>query len=1204
MKPRKKKLNSTDMSVWAQTIFQDKYAHENKRGRKETWPEMAGRVVRHVFGAVKADKELVRKAAHYIIERKFVPGGRYLYAAGLPYHQTQNCYQGDTLVVTRQGVRPISSLSGGTHVIMTTKGEWVEAPFYSFGKQSLMKVVLTKNRVKKELYATPEHSWRIAEIKERDSGNRAKTDVLTKDLKPGDQLWQVFGHGISRISPSPDGVRHGVVFGDGCRPRDNFGFNCSNLRLCGDKNKQLLKFFAEYPQRPIEQDIEVSGLPGHYKEIVPVGFDRTYLFGWLAGYFAADGCVDERGGAVLSSTNRKNLERVREVCYILGIGTNPIFQQDRISNLTGAESTLYGVSFIRSTLVPEFFLIDEHRKRFETNPPKNNPSRWTVESVQTTDRIEEVYCAVVPETHEFVLEDNILTGNCFLFRAEDSREGWAELLQKVTLSLMTGGGVGVDYSDLREEGAPIRKTRGVSSGPIALMQMINEAGRYLRQGGNRRSAIWAGLSWKHPDILKFIRLKDWIQEVRGLKERDFNFPASMDGTNISVLLDDEFFEAVGNKKHVLSANAYAVYWETVERMLKTAEPGFSVDVGKNTGETLRNAPVSGNTYVLLKDGYARVGDIVGEQVEVWTGKQWAPTTFRKTKEHTPVAKVTITGGKEIVCDPEHEFLVERWHGAGERRRLEGVERVAAQNLKEADVLHYSPAVSQGEESWSNDEWYTLGYIYGDGTFHRRYPRAEVTLCTEESKRCLDGFASHLFTRVNYSDGRGFTRAYTHNHRIFERRSKEVFPEDVYSAFPECRASFVAGLFDADGNWFEGQNALRLASKHKDFLVGVRRLLESLKIRSIISTGGVSTYGQCQGWLLRIVTEDVEAFRQTIPTRRVTPNSGVESYRPHQIKVVTVEDGGVEDVFCCDVGVEEHAFQAEGIIISNCTEITSADDSDVCNLGSVNLSRIDSLEEMKDVVEIGTAFLLAGTVYSMVPYPRIDTVRTKNRRLGLGVMGVHEWLLMRGKKYGPDDELAQYMEIYAGNDKDAAKYAKQWKLSVPKKCRAIAPNGTIGIVAETTTGIEPIFRVAYKRRYLDAKTWRYQYVIDPTAKRLIESKGLKPEAIEDAYLLAEDVERRVAFQAWMQQYVDHGISSTINLPSWGSEQNNKEKVRLFGEMLLRHLPKLRGVTVYPDEARGGQPLVPVKYETAIKQIGEVFEEAANVCSITKGGSCGE
>src|SRR5581483_10092382 len=61
--------------------------------------------------------------------------------------------------------------------------------------------------------------------------------------------------------------------------------------------------------------------------------------------------------------------------------------------------------------------------------------------------------------------------NCFLFRAEDSREGWADLMFKITAALLTGGGIGVDYSDIRYRGAPIKGTGGFCTGPVSLMEM-------------------------------------------------------------------------------------------------------------------------------------------------------------------------------------------------------------------------------------------------------------------------------------------------------------------------------------------------------------------------------------------------------------------------------------------------------------------------------------------------------------------------------------------------------------------------------------------------------------------------------------------------------------------------------------------------------------------------------------------------------------
>lgn len=465
--------------------------------------------------------------------------------------------------------------------------------------------------------------------------------------------------------------------------------------------------------------------------------------------------------------------------------------------------------------------------------------------------------------------------NCLLLRAEDSREGWAELLSNAAMALQTGAGIGVDYSDIRPSGTPIKRTGGVASGPLSLMRMVNEVGRGVMQGGARRSAIWAGLNWNHGDAETFIKVKNWSPALRKLKEEDFNFPLEMEYTNVSILLDDLFFEAYEDEAHELHEKAHRVYRLATKQMLKTAEPGFSVDIGENAGETLRNA---------------------------------------------------------------------------------------------------------------------------------------------------------------------------------------------------------------------------------------------------------------------------------------------------------------------------------------CTEVTSADDSDICNLGSLNIGRIKDIEEMKEAVYYGTLFLLAGTVYSDLPYEKVNAVREKNRRLGLGVMGVHEWLVSRGYSYGPNEELESWMNEYTRSGEYATEIAEDLEISAPVKTRAIAPTGTIGIVAETTTGIEPIFCVAYKRRVKTAQASgpdmiNYQYVIDPTAKRLI-ANGADPYEIEDAYMLSYNVEKRIAMQAWMQQFVDHGISSTINLPE---AITDPAEVEDFGDLLMEYLPQLRGITVYPDGARGGQPLTTVPYEVAQGQEGVVFEETED--AFCKSGSCG-
>lgn len=460
--------------------------------------------------------------------------------------------------------------------------------------------------------------------------------------------------------------------------------------------------------------------------------------------------------------------------------------------------------------------------------------------------------------------------NCFLFRAEDSRESWAEIQHKVTASLMTGGGIGVEYSKLREEGAIIKRTGGTSTGPLALMNMVNESGRYIMQGGQRRSAIWAGLNWSHPDIVKFLHLKDYSDELKAAKLRDLNFPLPMELTNISVVYDTEFFIAIENENHPKHALAWNVWLQNCKQAFSSAEPGMSFNFRKDN-ENLRNA---------------------------------------------------------------------------------------------------------------------------------------------------------------------------------------------------------------------------------------------------------------------------------------------------------------------------------------CTEVTSEDDSDKCNLGTIWINRIKDKKDLAETTKYATLFLLCGGLYSDVPTDKIKLVGSKNNRIGLGLGGIHEWLISKGEDYEVTPELHRLLSIYE-QESDSAAFigAKQLGVSVPKGVRAIAPTGTIGIIAETTTGIEPLFCKAYKRRYFKDGKWLYQYVVDGSVRRLLDN-GVKIEHIKDSYDLT--FKQRVKFQADVQNYVDMAISSTCNVPAWGSETNNENTYEKNANILLKYAKRLRGFTVYPDGSRGGQPLTRVSLEEALQDEGKVFEETENSCV---NGVCG-
>jgi ribonucleoside-diphosphate reductase alpha chain len=273
-----------------------------------------------------------------------------------------------------------------------------------------------------------------------------------------------------------------------------------------------------------------------------------------------------------------------------------------------------------------------------------------------------------------------------------------------------------------------------------------------------------------------------------------------------------------------------------------------------------------------------------------------------------------------------------------------------------------------------------------------------------------------------------------------------------------------------------------------------------------------------------------------------------------------------------------------------------------------MGRVETIEEFRDIVRLGTMFLMCGTLEADLPYDKVYRTREKNRRLGLGLMGIHEWLIKRGYKYEVTPELHRWLGVYKGESDGTSKsYADALCISRPVANRAIAPTGTIGILAGTSTGIEPIFAVAYKRRFLKHNRWTYEYVVDGAAVELIDLYGANPDKIESALDLAQAPEQRIRFQADIQDYVDQSISSTINLPSWGSDLNNPDTVEHFTETLAKYAHRLRGFTCYPDGSRGGQPLTAVPYAEAKEKLGQSFEEHVethDICEISgSGGSCG-
>lgn len=119
---------------------------------------------------------------------------------------------------------------------------------------------------------------------------------------------------------------------------------------------------------------------------------------------------------------------------------------------------------------------------------------------------------------------------CFVLNVPDSIEGIMEHAQNVAIIHQTGGGTGMTYEFLRPAGSMVNSTRGVASGPVSFMNIVNQTTEVVKQGGVRRGANMGILAITHPDILRFIHAK--------------NDQTSLTNFNISVTVTDLFMDAV------------------------------------------------------------------------------------------------------------------------------------------------------------------------------------------------------------------------------------------------------------------------------------------------------------------------------------------------------------------------------------------------------------------------------------------------------------------------------------------------------------------------------------------------------------------------------------------------------------------------------------------------------------------------------------
>jgi putative DNA primase/helicase len=307
--------------------------------------------------------------------------------------------------MTADGRKPIRSLAGKTPTLLvpTFQGSlWRQAEVRYFGEQSLYNITLARSGREKIVRATEEHRW-FQEARRR----HRQIERLTRDLVPGMRLASIVAKTPSSLAVAPLGVAHGFVFGDGTLTGSG-----AQALFCPPKDNALLPYFPAVCKVKVYGGVSrISNLPRAFKGPPDLNEHPSYLLGWLAGYFAADGCIDRKGSLALASADADNMRTVRDVADLLGIRTYPVRWYARKGY--GGISSIGYVSFVRDDLPLEFFILPHHRKRAEkVGECAHVQDSWIVKSITGPHAPADVYCAVVPRWHAFGLADNLLTGNC------------------------------------------------------------------------------------------------------------------------------------------------------------------------------------------------------------------------------------------------------------------------------------------------------------------------------------------------------------------------------------------------------------------------------------------------------------------------------------------------------------------------------------------------------------------------------------------------------------------------------------------------------------------------------------------------------------------------------------------------------------------------------------------------------------------------